>query len=116
MKAARAGERGSVLLAVLLMTAVAVAMSAALLDSASALVAELRARREVLCARYAALGGLALATPTGSAAALVGPQVDALGVSLVRSSATWCVCSATATCGEATRSFEHTLADATSCP
>lgn len=114
----RSRERGSVLLAVVLLVAVAAAMSAALLDRAASLAAELRARRDVLCARYAALGGLALGSDTSDAAAaasLVGPRVTALTVARLRLGASWCVRRATARCGVATRSLDHTLADATAC-
>lgn len=111
-------ERGSVLLVVLVLAAASAAASAALLDRAWQAAAELRARREVLCARYAALGGLALGGTTaadGSAASLVGGEADFLAVSLVRLSPTWCVRRAEAACGDAVRSYDRTLEDAAAC-
>lgn len=111
----RRSERGSVLLAVVILLAAAIATSAAMLDSAAAAAAELRARRDVLCARYAALGGLALAGTTGDAAGLVGPDVDALTVSTVLIAPGWCVRRATASCATATRRFESTALEASAC-
>ena len=111
-------ERGSVLLVVMLLASAGVAASAALIDRAALAGAELRSRRGVLCARYAALGGLALNAPTasdGSAGALIEPRVDFLVVSRVRLSPSWCVLRAAAACGGATRTFDRSLADASAC-
>jgi len=105
-----------VLLVVVLLASAAVATSSALIDRAALAGAELRARREVLCARYAALGGLALGGPTANnAAALVDARVDSLVVSRVRLSPSWCVLQATASCGPAWRTFERTLVDVAAC-
>jgi hypothetical protein len=113
---ARGTERGGVLVAAVLLVAVAVALSAALMDRASQAAAELRARRDVLCARYAALGGLALGTTTnGDGAAFVGPRVDSLVVSRVRLSPAWCVLRASASCDGATRTLDRALADTSLC-
>jgi hypothetical protein len=113
----RSGERGSALLVVVLLTAAAVSVSTSLVERASLVAGELRTRREVLCARYAALGGLALQTPmSGTGAAnLVSAHADSLVVSRVRLSPTWCVLRSTATCGKATRTLHRTLPDATLC-
>ncbi len=111
-------QRGSVLLAVIVLIAAAIAMSASLIDEASAVAAELKARRDVLCARYAALGGLALGGATANpaaAAALVGPRVDSLAVTWVRAGPAWCVLRATATCQHATRTLDHTQVDTSAC-
>lgn len=111
-------EHGSVLLAVVLLMGASVAMSASLLERVSSVALEFRARREVLCARYAALGGLALGTTTGdpvAAAALVSDDVDSLVVSRLRLGPAWCVRRATATCGHATRTLELAEADASVC-
>lgn len=111
-------ERGSVLLAVMLLAAVSVAMSTAMLRRASSLASELRARRDVMCARYAAIGGLALgaarADPVATAA-LVGPDVKRLAVSWIRLGPGWCVLRASASCGGATRTLDRTMADAAAC-
>ena len=108
-------EHGAVLLAVVLLVAVTATMSAALMDRAWTAAAELRARRDVLCARYAALGGLALGAPAANAAGMVGPEVRGLTVSKLRLKSTWCVLRATASCGGATRTLDRTLANASAC-
>jgi hypothetical protein len=114
---ARRGERGGALLVVVLMTAAAMSVSASLIERASLAAGELRARRAVLCARYVALGGLALATPMSgaAAAALVSARAESLDVWLVRASASWCVLRARASCDGATRMLERTLADPSMC-
>ena len=113
----RAGERGSVLLVVVLIAAAAVSVSSSLIERASLAAGELRVRRAVLCARYAAAGGLALGTPMSgpAAAALVSARADSLDVSRVQRAAGWCVLRATASCDGATRTLERTLADASMC-
>jgi len=55
------GERGSVLLALLFAGIGLAWISSALIASTGELALEYRAHREVVCARYAALSGLALA-------------------------------------------------------
>src|SRR5205085_253802 len=116
--APRRSERGSVLVAVMLLAAVSVAMSTSMILRATSLAAELRAHRSVLCARYAALGGLALAAaridPVATAA-LVGPDVRRLSVSWVRVSLSWCVLRASGPCQAATRTLDRTMADVASC-
>lgn len=109
------GQCGAVLLAVLLLMTMAAAASVSMIERAASAAAELRARRDVLCARYAALGGIALGQPAGEAAGLVGPRVDALAVSRVRLGPTWCVLRAWASCDSATRTLDHTLADQSAC-
>jgi hypothetical protein len=102
----------------MLLVAAALATSAALLARAAGAAAEVRVRRDVLCARYAALGGLALGAATasdGSACSLVGPRVGFLAVSHVRLAPSWCVRRATAVCGAASRTFDHTLLDTSAC-
>lgn len=114
----RRGERGTVLLAVLLLVTVSAAMSTSLVLRASSVAAELRARRDVTCARFAALGGLALggarADPVATAA-LVGPDVRVLAVAWVRPSPAWCVLRASAVCGTASRTLDRTMIDLAAC-
>lgn len=117
-RARRRGQRGSILIVVVVMAAAALASSAAVIERASQGARELRARRDALCARYAALGGLALgsATPSdGSAAALVDSRAHYLAVSLVRPTAGWCVLRSKALCDGAVRTLDRTLADTTAC-
>lgn len=52
-------QRGSILLALLILAALSAAIAGAGWRSCEAVARELRARRAVLCARYAALGALA---------------------------------------------------------
>lgn len=94
---------------VTLLATAAVSVSAALIDRAALAAAELGARRAVLCARYAALGGLALGGPTGDASALGDPRVESLLVWRVRLSPSWCVLRATASCDGATRTLDRTI-------
>ncbi len=110
-------ERGAVLLVVVLMAAATMAVSTSLIERASLAAGELRARRGVLCARYAAFGGLAAGTPMSGAAAteLVGGRADSLAVWRVRRSPSWCVLRATATCDGASRTLERTLVDTSLC-
>lgn len=113
--AERSGERGAVLLLVVMLTAAGTAMSAALVAHASLAAAEVRARRDVLCARYAALGGLALGAPAADASSLLGEEVDALAVSLIRLGPAWCILRASAACGTARRTLERTMDDPAAC-
>ena len=109
-------QRGSVLLAVVLLVAAAAAISAALVERSAQTAAELRVRRDVLCARYASLGGLALGTAMqGGAAALIGPQVDSLIVSPVRRGPSWCVLRASASCGSAQRTIDRAQGNTSAC-
>lgn len=109
------GQRGAVLLAVVLLVAVAAAMSAVLMQRTWSTAAELRARRDVLCARYAALGGLALGAPGSSLAGLVDPRIGSLVVTRTKLRPSWCVLRAAATCGSASRTLDRTLPDALAC-
>jgi len=102
------------LLVVMLLATAAVAVSAALIDRAALAAAELGARRAVLCARYAALGGLALGGPVGDASALGESRVESLVVARVRLSPSWCVLRATASCDGATRTLDRTV-DVSAC-
>ena len=101
-------ERGSALIAVLILGLAVVGGAAVLGRATYELTSELRVRREALCARYAALAGLALGPSGGDQAATVGGDVDALSVSFVRRSATWCVTRSFARCGDAQRAVERT--------
>ena len=111
----RSDERGAVLLFVVMLTATGTGMSAALVAHASLAAAEVRARRDVLCARYAALGGLALGAPAADASSLLGEEVDALAVSLIRLGPAWCILRASAACGTARRTLERTMDDPAAC-
>ncbi len=112
------GQRGAALLLVVLLAAAAAVLSAALLARAGAVAREVRARQDALCARYAALSGLAInavVTDPSAAAALVANEVFSLTTALVRRGPSWCVLRATARCGQATRTLERTLEDPARC-
>ncbi|HYC54545.1 MAG TPA: hypothetical protein VEL28_06385 [Candidatus Binatia bacterium] len=115
---ARAGERGAVLLVVIVLAAAAAAIASSTVARATILARELRARHDVLCARYAALGGLALDAPTSdpeAAAELIGGRASSLHVMLVRRGPSWCVVRSSARCGGAIRTLERSLADPARC-
>lgn len=119
--AKRGGQRGAALLAVVVLLVAAGAVSAAVVWRVAGVAAEVRARRDVLCARYAAVGGLVfgakgpgIAAPSVVAAA-VGSRAGSVAVSLRRPAPSWCVLRSSATCGSATRTLEHTLADPAAC-
>lgn len=103
------------LLAVVILLAAAAATSAAMIAEAAGAAAELRAHRDVLCARYAAIGGLALGATTSDAAGLVSSEVDSLAVSLVSLAPDWCVRRAVAVCGTATRRLDSVALDPAAC-
>jgi hypothetical protein len=101
-------ERGSALIAVLILGLAVVGGAAVLGRATYELTAEVRVRREALCARYAAFAGLSLGPGAGDQAATVGGDVDSLTVTFVRRSATWCVTRSFARCGDAQRVVERT--------
>lgn len=101
-------ERGSALIATLVLGLAVVAGAAVVGHASYQLAAELRVRREVLCARYAALAGLALGASPADQAATVGVEVDALVVSSVARAPGWCVTHSFARCGDAQRTIERT--------
>lgn len=92
----------------MLLVAVAATLPVTLGHRAAQLAAEVGARRDVLCARYASLGGLALGV-VGEQTATFGEPVRRLQVTRVRLSPSWCVLRASATCGRALRTLERTV-------
>jgi len=102
-------ERGTALLALMLigsaLTAAAGTLAAAVFESA----AELHARSEVLCARYAADGGLVVGPAAQGRPDLISEQVDSLEVQPIRRAENWCVLRSTARCAGAVRSTERTV-------
>ena len=104
------GDHGAAaLLAVLLIGGAlssAVALTAtSIADSAR----ELRIRKDVLCAGYAAAGGLAIGRAANGRPELVSPSVSQLEVYRLLRNADWCVLHATARCNGAVRSRERTI-------
>ena len=68
---------------------------------------ELRARSAVLCARYAAAGGLTIGPEADGRPSLVSERVEQLAVGVIQRQPGWCVVRATARCGGAVRSAER---------
>lgn len=106
----RVRARGSALVATLVLGLATVGAAGVLAHATYELGAELRVRREVLCARYAALAGLALGPSVADQAAAVGDEVDSLSVAFALRAAQWCVVRSTARCGSATRTVERAVA------
>lgn len=111
-------QRGAALLAAVVVGAAIAISSAGVVATARSLAAEFAARRDVACARYGALAGLALGAPTTdsrAAAALVAGRATSVAVRYVRRSPSWCVLRSTAVCGDARRTVERTVADPDRC-
>ena len=102
-------ERGSVLLATLILGLAVAAATAALAEAALELAREVSARREVLCARYAALSGLAIGPTAADSAATVDSVVTSLTVVAVLKAPGWCVVRSIGVCGKARRTIERTV-------
>jgi hypothetical protein len=94
----------------LILALAAAATAAALAQAGHSLAEEIGVRRDVLCARYGALAGLALGPGHVDAAALLDASVSSLTVSAVLRTQAWCVYRSTASCGRARRVLERTVA------
>jgi len=102
-------ERGTALLVTLILGLAVAAATAALSEAAHELAAEVNVRRQVLCARYAALSGLAIGPAPADTATIVDPAVTSLTVSAVLKAPGWCVIRSIGVCGEARRTVERTV-------
>jgi hypothetical protein len=102
------GCRGSALLLVILLAAVLAVCTTATMEHLIGAARELAARRDVLCARFAALGALepalAGADPNAVAAA-IDRRVDSLTTRVLRLPSGSCVLQAEARCGSARRAY-----------
>jgi hypothetical protein len=103
------GETGRALLAVLLLGSVVSLSAFTLAATVQRSATEVRARLEVLCARYGALGGLAAGPSANGNPGLVSPTLDGLAVALIGDTGARCTLLATATCGTATRSARREI-------
>jgi hypothetical protein len=103
----RRPERGIALLALLLLGTVLASAVAVLTIAMTDAAGELRARSEVLCARYAAQGGLVAGRAADNRPELVSASVEHLAVQTIQRRPSWCVLRATARCGSAVRSAER---------
>jgi len=102
-----AAARGSATLAAFLLVLACAALTLSAATAAHQASVEHRARSEVACARFGALGGIALGPPTDGHPELIGPELGQLTVSAVRDATGRCVVTATATCGTATRTLRR---------
>jgi hypothetical protein len=109
---AHAAERGTALVATLLLGFVLAGVTAVAGHAARETSAEVRVRRDVLCAHYAALAGVALGPSAVDRADQVDAAVDSLLVALVARAPGWCVVRSTARCRDARRTLERTVAPA----
>ena len=109
MKAQIQAQHGSALLVTLVLGLAVGAATAALADAAYELAAEVSVRRQVLCARYASLSGLALGPVAGDGAGTVDSGITSLSVAAVLKAPGWCVVRSIGVCGEARRTIERTV-------
>ena len=103
----RRPERGIALLALILLGAALASAVAVMTIAMTNAARELHARSDVLCARYAAQGGLVVGRAADNRPELVSARVEHLTVQTIQRRPSWCVLRATARCGGAVRSAER---------
>jgi hypothetical protein len=108
-RGARARNHGSALVGVLVLSVATVAVVSALADVTRQVAAEVRVRREAQCARFAALGGLALGPSPTDRADAIGAGVESLRIVTLLRAPGWCVVRSSARCGDAERTLERTV-------
>jgi len=108
-------QRGSVLLAVMILAAAASMIATLTIRSVGGAGEELRDRRAVLCARYAAIGGAVLGTVADGKPHLISPSVTALSVTMRKDAAGTCSLVSVARCGRAERRFTRRIDDTPTC-
>jgi len=101
------GQSGRALLIVLLLGLAVATVVATLASSVARTSDELRAWRDVLCARYGARAGAAAGPIADGRPEIVGAQLDSLRVTVRFASGGDCVTHATAVCGGARRAEER---------
>jgi hypothetical protein len=109
VKAQLQAEHGSALLVTLVLGLAVGAATAALAEAAYELAAEVSVRRQVLCARYASLSGLAFGLIAGDGAGTVDSGVTSISITAVLKAPGWCVVRSIGVCGEAQRTIERTV-------
>lgn len=107
VRPARRPERGIALLALILLGAALTSAVGVVAIAMTSAAGELRARSDVLCARYAAQGGLVVGRAADNRPELVSARVEQLTVQSIQRRPNWCVLRATARCGGAVRSAER---------
>jgi hypothetical protein len=108
-------RRGSATLAAFLLVLSCAALTLSATTAAHQASMEHRARREVACARFGALGGIALGPTADGHPDLVGPEVGQLRVSVAPDPLGRCVVTATATCGAAVRTLRRARGNPAHC-
>ena len=103
-------ERGSALLAALMLASVAISLVASLSTVARTAARDVRDRENALCARYAALAGIALGASADTRPHIVSTRVSALHVRTHGEREGLCVRRATARCDDVVRTVERFVA------
>jgi len=107
--------RGSATLAAFLLVLACAALTLSAATAAHQASVEHRARREVACARFGALGGIALGPSADGRPELVGTELGQLAVSAAIDSQDRCVVTATATCSTAARTLSRARGNPAHC-
>jgi hypothetical protein len=108
-------ERGSVTLAAFVLLLACGALTSAAIAAALESAREHRAHGDVLCARFAAMGGAELGPAYSGRPELFGSAVTALTVSAVRDALGRCFVTAEASCGTAVRTVVRHDEEPSSC-
>lgn len=108
-------RRGSATLAAFLIVLACAALTLSASTAAYQASVEHRARSEVACARYGALGGIALGPTADGHPELIGTELGQLGVTAALDAQGRCVVTATATCGSAMRTLRRTRGNPAHC-
>jgi hypothetical protein len=107
--------RGSATLAAFLIVLACAALTLSAATAAHQASIEHRARSEVACARFGALGGIALGPTADGRPELVAAELGQLTVSAAIDAAGRCVVTATATCGVAVRTLRRARGNPAHC-
>jgi len=108
-------QQGSALIGVLLLASAASAIAATATLAVGVAAQELRERRAVLCAHYAARGAAVLGARADGRPDLFATSLTSLSVVVREHRAHSCLITATARCGRALRSVERRLHNDSRC-
>ena len=111
----RRSRRGSATLAAFLLVLACAALTLSAATAAHQASVEHRARSEVACARFGALAGIALGPTADGRPDLVGTELARLGVSAAIDALGRCVVTASAACGQATRTLRRARGNPAHC-
>ena len=110
-----AHARGSATLAAFLLVLACAALTLSAATAAHQASVEHRVRREATCARFGALGGIALGPTADGRPELVGAELDQLAVSAAPDALGRCVVTASAACGTAMRTLRRARGNPAHC-